>query len=95
MTDEAVPELLEDLYAELDATAELPVARAASAYVGEAEAVARDLAQREATPEVIRERVGHVRDLLAEVETTEHDEADAHVERARELADEIFDAVSE
>ncbi|MFB6243744.1 MAG: hypothetical protein ABEH80_06570 [Halobaculum sp.] len=94
MSDESsVDELLTALYEALAATAERPVAREASAYVGEAEAVARDLAQRPAPEAVIAERVGHVRDLLAEVDETEDDAADEHVERAREVTAAILDRV--
>lgn len=95
MPDESVDALLDDLYEELSATAELPVSRTASAYVGEAEAVARDLARRGAPAEVVEERVGHVRDLLGEFETTENETADEHITTARSLADEILDTVGE
>jgi hypothetical protein len=95
MTDDSLDSLLDDLYGELEATAELPVARTASAYVGEAEAVARDLAERDASDEVVRERVGHVRDLLGEFETTENETADEHVAAAASVAEEILDDIAE
>lgn len=85
MTDER----LRRLHDRLDATAELPVEREASAYLGEAEAVARDLVERPAEPAVVRERAGHVRDLLAEIEETGNTEADEHLAEARELASEL------
>lgn len=77
---------VETMYRELAATAELPVAREAGAYLGEAEAVARDLAEREASPAVVRERAGHVVDLLDAVEETGDDEADERVAAARAAA---------
>ncbi|WP_313692738.1 hypothetical protein [Halorarum halobium] len=88
MTDD---ERLRDLHDRLESTAELPVEREASAYLGEAEAVARDLVERPADPDVVRERAGHVRDLLAEIDGTGNDEADEHVAAARELAAELAD----
>jgi hypothetical protein len=92
MTDDgSLADLLESLYEHLAATAELPVTRESSAYVGEAEAVARDLARRDAPDDVVEERVGHVRDLLAEVDGTGHDEADDHVSAAADTADEVLD----
>lgn len=87
MTDERVRRL----HDHLEATAELPVEREAGAYLGEAEAVARDLAERPAEPAVVRERAEHVRDLLAEVEGTGNDEADEHVAAARDLAKELVE----
>jgi hypothetical protein len=79
--------LLEALHDHLAATAELPVRREASLFLGEAEAVAADLAApgREPDPDVVRERVGHVGDLLGRVEATEDPRADDHVEAARDL----------
>ncbi len=75
------------MYEHLAATAERPVARSASAYLGEAEAVARDLAERPADPATVRERAGHVVRLLREAGDTEDDEADEHVAAALALAE--------
>ncbi|WP_435126728.1 hypothetical protein [Halobaculum sp. D14] len=73
----------------LDATEERPVTREANAYLGEAAAVARDLADHDADPAVVRERAGHVVDLLDELDGTGDDEADSHVDAARALAAEL------
>jgi hypothetical protein len=78
--------LLADLHDHLAATAELPIDRDANRWIGEAEAVAADLATNDLSPETVEERVGHVRDLLTEVEATEHPEADDHVAAARDIA---------
>jgi len=78
--------LVARLHAELAATAELPVERAASRWIGEAEAVAEDAATDGLDPAVRRKRVAHVVDLLAAVEGTGDDRADEHVDQARELA---------
>lgn len=79
-------ERVERLHDHLAATAELPVERDASRWIGEAEAVAADLVDAPADDAVVAERVGHVRDLLTHVEATGHPGADAHVAEARRLA---------
>ena len=89
--DGPVEELAERLHDELRATEEYPVERSASRRVGEAQAVAGGVAGGGVDEAVIRERVGHVLDLLSNVETTGNDAADAHVETAREVAGEIVD----
>jgi hypothetical protein len=71
---------------ELAATEELPVERTASRWIGEAQAVAGDAASDELTGTVVRERLDHVRELLAHVDGTGDERADEHVERARTLA---------
>lgn len=74
----------------LAATEELPLDRDATRWIAEAEAVAADL--REVDDEaVVRRRMGHVRELLANVDETGHPEADDHVAAATELADEIVE----
>ena len=77
------------LYDHLAATAELPLDREATRWVAEAEAVAEDCL--EVDDEAVRRtRVGHVRDLLAEVEATGHPDGDEHVEAARSLAEALL-----
>lgn len=88
---EETRERLRSLHEHLAATAERPVERTASAHLGEAEAVAGDVAEDPTvSPSVVRSRVETVADLLSHVEETGDDEADEHVERARELAAEIL-----
>ena len=67
----------------IEATAELPVDRQASRWLGEAEAVARDVAGSDLERPVVAERVATVQELLAEVEGTGHEDADEHLETAR------------
>ena len=90
--DVSVAELAGRLHDELRATEEYPVERSASRWVGEAQAVAGGVAGGGVDEDVIRERVGHVLDLLSNVETTGNDAADAHVETARDVAGEIVDS---
>lgn len=84
-------ELLESLHRELAATEELPVSREASAWLGEAQAVAGDL--REAPEPVVAERIRHVQRLLAEAGDPGNEAVAEHLQRARELAEEIAAAV--
>lgn len=79
-----------ELHEHLAATAERPVERTANRWLGEAEAVAADVAAGDIPEEVLKERVRTVRDLLSHVESTGDPEADEHVERARTLVDEIL-----
>ncbi|MDS0293897.1 hypothetical protein [Halogeometricum luteum] len=89
--DEETRERLRSLHEHLAATAERPVERTASAHLGEAEAVAGDVAEDpDVSPSVVRSRVETVADLLSHVDGTGDDEADDHVERARELAGEVL-----
>jgi hypothetical protein len=80
-------ELLASVHDNLEATAELPVEAGASHYLGEAAALAADVADDDAPDEVVRARLGHVQDLLAAVESTGSAAADDHVAAAREAAD--------
>jgi hypothetical protein len=92
--DTPLGELVEALHAELEATEELPVERGASRWIGEAQGVVSGLVGGGLDETVVRERVGHVVDLLSNVETTGHDAADEHVDAARELARVITDRSS-
>ncbi|MFH5797807.1 hypothetical protein [Haladaptatus sp. CMAA 1911] len=72
----------------MEATASLPVATRPSQYLGEAQAVVGDA--RGAPESVVEKRISQADDLLSHVEETGSEEADAHVERARELVDEVL-----
>jgi hypothetical protein len=86
---------LADLHAHLQATAVRPIEAPASRWLGEAEAVAGDAAtmteENDPDEETIAERVGHVRELLSNVDETGDPDADDHVAAAREEADVILD----
>jgi len=93
-TDDSLAERVERLYAELEATEERPVERAASRWIGEAQAVAGDagdIAASGGTDAVVRERVSHVAELLSNVEETGDEAADERVATARALANDIAD----
>jgi hypothetical protein len=81
-------EALETLHDRLAATAERPVERTASRWLGEAEAVAAD-ARHIDDPAVARERILEVVDLLGNVDGTGDETADEHVRAARSLAVEV------
>ena len=83
-----IENLLVELREHLEATEELPIAREANAWLGEAQAVATDAARGGASA-VIRERVRQVRELLERIDETEHPEADERVDAALSTASEI------
>jgi len=80
---------LDELHEELAATGERPVERSASRWLGEAEAIAGNIAQSDLDPAVRRERLAKVGELLENVETTGDDRADEHVETARAIVEEL------
>ncbi|WP_101295499.1 hypothetical protein [Halegenticoccus soli] len=84
--DQSLAELLADLHAHLEATAELPIRREANLWLGEAEAVAADVAGGDASEETVRARVEQIRTLLERIDETENAAADERVEAALELA---------
>jgi len=85
---------LDNLAAELQATEELPVERSAARWIGEAEAVATDLTRGDPDPETVARRVGHVLELLENVDDTGHPAADDHVTAAKSIATELLDELS-
>ncbi len=88
MTDDRLRELRDHLAA----TAERPVERTASRWLGEAEAIAEDLAQSDLDPAVRRERLEQVDRLLSEVDSTGDGDADERVAAARALVDDLLDS---
>jgi hypothetical protein len=89
VSDDALDrEALAELHDHLAATAERPVERTASRWLGEAEAVAAD-ARHIDDPAVARERAAEVATLLSNVEDTGDAAADEHVAAARSLAAEL------
>ena len=86
--DAEIEALLATLRDHIEATEELPIAREANLWLGEAQAVATDAA-RGGSPAVVRERVGQVRELLERIDGTEHPEADERVAAALATASEI------
>lgn len=81
---------LRDLHDHLAATAERPVERTASRWLGEAEAIAGDVAEGSMDASVRRERLEKVDHLLDNVEETGDEAADDHVEKARALLDTLL-----
>jgi hypothetical protein len=83
--NEHVDERSETLAEHLTATAQRPVERTASRWLGEAEAVATDVAESDLDPETRRERLEKIEHLLSNVEGTGDSQADEHVDAAREI----------
>lgn len=88
MNDET-RELTREVSERLEATADRPIKPEANRWLGEAEAVAADVAGAEVSDDVLAERMAHVSELLAHVESTGDEVADEHVTVAKELADDI------
>lgn len=83
--------LAAELHRELAATEDLPIERTANRWIGEAQAVAREVRD-VSSEEVRREGARDVVRLLSEVDGTENERADERVERARELAERLAQA---
>jgi hypothetical protein len=81
---------LENLHDHLAATGERPVERTASRWLGEAEAIAGDIAHGDMDSGVRRERLEKVHHLLANVESTGDDAADDHVAKAKAIVETVL-----
>ncbi|MEF8973966.1 MAG: hypothetical protein V5A15_03655 [Haloarcula sp.] len=86
MTDDR----LQALHEHLAETGERPVERTASRWLGEAEAVAADIAEGELSDDVLAERLATVDHILSHVDGTGDGVADDHVAAARELLDDLL-----
>lgn len=89
MSDEFDP--LAALHDHLAATEELPVEREAGWRLGEAQALAADIAAGGVDDATVVRRADEIRTLLAAVDGTGDSAADDHVAAARELANRIAD----
>jgi hypothetical protein len=87
MSDEFDP--LAALHDHLAATEERPVEREAGWRLGEAQALAADIADGGVDDATVVRRADEIRTLLAAVDGTGDPEADDHVDAARELANRI------
>ncbi|MFB6299873.1 MAG: hypothetical protein ABEH65_06380 [Halobacteriales archaeon] len=81
--------LLDDLHASLTATEELPVETTASRWLGEAQAIVTDLVDDMPESSVLATRLEHVDRLLNEIESTEHPEAEDHLDEAIETVGQL------
>ncbi|WP_339103527.1 hypothetical protein [Haloterrigena salinisoli] len=91
MTDDSLSGRTQELHRHLEATAELPIDRTANRWLGEAEAVAADVATSDLERETVLERVAKVQHLLGEVDETDHEGADDHLEAAEEICAKILE----
>ena len=79
------------LHERLVATETLPVERDAGWRLGEAQALAADIATGDPDAAVVRERADEIQTLLAAIDGTGDEIADEHVAAARELAARVAD----
>ena len=82
-------ERLDELADHLRATGERPVERTANRWLGEAEAIATDVAEHDLDPATRQERLSKIDGLLSNVDGTGDDRADGHVAAAREIVEEL------
>ena len=85
MTDDRPSQLAEHL----QATGERPVERTAARWLGEAEAIAADLAHGDLDPDAEATRLDQLEHVLSHVETTGDETADEHLAAARDLLDSL------
>ena len=76
---------LDSLAEHIQATGERPVERSAARWLGEAEAIATDLAESDLDADARAKRLDQLDHLLSNVEATGDGEADEHLESARDL----------
>jgi hypothetical protein len=93
MADDHTRTLVAEIAARLEATEELPVDRTAARWIGEAQAVTTDLAENDPDRDTVERRIGHVVELLDNVERTDHPEADEHVAAATSLAVDLLETL--
>ena len=87
MTDEFDP--VAALHEHLAATEERPVEREAGWRLGEAQALAAEIANAGVDDATVARRADEIRGLLTEIDRTGDRVADDHVDAARELANRI------
>lgn len=89
MTDSDIHTLVDDLHAHLKATEDLDIDTKANRWIGEAEAVAADIVGNDVPEQVIGKRVAQIEELLRNIDGTENEEANEHIDIALEIAESI------
>lgn len=82
-------ELTSALHSHLEATAHLPLDSGTNRWLGEAQAVAADLATNELAAEVVATRAATVVELLEAAGEIDHEEASDHVTAGLNIAREL------
>lgn len=82
---------LQALYDHLRATEQLPIDRTANRWLGEAQAIAEDLAESDLDDDTVVHRVEKVLGLLEEIDATGDEEGDERVTAARTVAERILE----
>jgi hypothetical protein len=82
---------LASLHDHLAATEQRPLETSANRWLGEAQAIAADLATADLDDETVRSRTETVLELLSEVDGTGDEDADEHVAAARRIAERIVE----
>lgn len=86
-----VDDLLASLHDHLEATEERPLTEDANRVLGEAQAIAAEVADHDLDSEATIDHVREILDLIDEVDETGDPEADKHADAARRAAQRVLD----
>jgi hypothetical protein len=89
MTDSNTDDLITNLRSHLEATEELAIRTEANRWLGEAHAVAVDLAEAQLSTQTTEKRVDQIEDLLHQIEEIDNSEADEHIRASLEITKKI------
>lgn len=90
-SEDSLEDRIRRLHRHLEATAELPIDRQANRWLGEADAIARDVATSDLEDDVVVERVEKIQHLLSEVDETGHEEGNERLEAATRCCEGILE----
>ena len=93
--DDSPDERLRRLHRTIEATASYPLDRETNRWLGEAEAVAEDVATSDLDAATVVKRLRQVRHLLTEAGSPDHGAAADRLGEATELCEELLEEVSE
>ena len=89
MTNNETSDLIENLHGHLEATEELAIRTGVNRWLGEAQAVAADLAEEEPPEQAVEKRVDQVLELLTHIDETDNPVADKHIQASLKTAEQI------
>lgn len=89
MTGDETNDLIKSLHGHLKATEEMAIRTEANRWLGEAQAIAADLAEEELPEQAVEKRVDQVRELLSNIEETDNTEADERIQASLEVVEKI------
>lgn len=93
--DSNLDQTVRTLLNELESTAELPIDPIANRWLGEAEALARDLARSDVSTGVVRKRFQQIQYLLNQIDECNNPTATSHVDRAKAIVNSTLETQNE